>query len=80
MPVSAWFLEVVFQTALTGAAVFHSGMTHEQRIELTKAFNDRASSLKLLIMTYDVGAVGLNLHEVTYLKSLLGHLLDNLPG
>lgn len=63
MPVFAWFLEVVFQTALIGTAVFHSGLTHQQRIELTKAFNDRTSSLKVLIMTYDVEAVGLNLHE-----------------
>lgn len=63
VPISAWFLEIVFKACLIGAAAFHSGLSHEERASMVKTFNDPNSTLKILIMTYDVGAVGLNLHH-----------------
>ena len=62
-PLSAWYLEVVLNAALICTRVMHSGLNEEQRIKLVRDFNNPASALKVLIITYHIGSVGLNLHE-----------------
>jgi hypothetical protein len=62
-PLCAWMIEVALRSLLIDARVFHSQLSNQQRAEMVRVFNDPQSTLKLLIMTYEVGAVGLNLHE-----------------
>ncbi|KAL2703928.1 hypothetical protein AAEP93_004999 [Penicillium crustosum] len=62
-PLSAWYLEVVLNTALICTRVMHSGLNEEQRTNLVRDFNNPASGLKVLIITHSIGSVGLNLHE-----------------
>ncbi|KAJ5833227.1 hypothetical protein N7474_001538 [Penicillium riverlandense] len=62
-PFNAWFLEAFLREMLIDARVFHSGLDNSERAKLVKEFNDPESSIQCLIMTYNVGAIGLNLHE-----------------
>ncbi|KAJ5619498.1 hypothetical protein N7510_003482 [Penicillium lagena] len=62
-PFNAWFLEAFLREMLIDARVFHSRLDNSDRAKLVKEFNDPESSIQCLIMTYDVGAIGLNLHE-----------------
>lgn len=62
-PFNAWFLEVFLREMLIDARVFHSSLDNSERAKLVKEFNDPESSTQCLIMTYDVGPIGLNLHE-----------------
>lgn len=61
-PVNAWFIETVLRTLLIGVRSFHSALNAQERDTLVESFNDPKSDLRVLIMTYDVGTVGLNLH------------------
>jgi hypothetical protein len=63
LPLNAWFLETFLREMLIDARVFHSSLDNSERAKLVKEFNDPESSIQCLIMTYDVGAIGLNLHE-----------------
>lgn len=40
----------------------HAGLSNKAKSQLCDLFNDPESTFKVLIMMYDVGAVGLNLH------------------
>jgi SNF2 family DNA or RNA helicase len=51
----------VLRTALIDARVMHAGLSNKAKGDLVELFNNLDSSFKVLIMMYDVGAVGLNL-------------------
>ena len=61
-PANAFFLQALLRCALVDARVFHADLSHQGKSQLVDLFNDPTSSLKVLIMMYEVGAVGLNLH------------------
>ncbi|KAJ6162488.1 SNF2-like protein [Penicillium canescens] len=61
-PANAWFIEVVLRSLLVGVRGFHSHLSAVERDKLIAMFNDPKSDLRVLVMTYDVGTVGLNLH------------------
>lgn len=60
-PSNAWYLSVLLRTALIDGRVMHAGLSNRAKGDLVQLFNDPTSSFKVLIMMYDVGAVGLNL-------------------
>lgn len=62
-PINALLIEMVLRDALIDARVLYSKMTHTERSKLVQEFNDPKSTFKVMIMTYDVGGVGLNLHH-----------------
>ncbi|OQE93034.1 hypothetical protein PENNAL_c0006G04773 [Penicillium nalgiovense] len=62
VPINAWYIEKVLSAALVDAKTLHSSLDQQQRDLLVKRFNDPRGELKIL-MTYDVGSVGLNLHK-----------------
>ncbi|KXG53232.1 uncharacterized protein PGRI_002820 [Penicillium griseofulvum] len=57
----------------------HSGLNEEQRVNLVRDFNNPASGIKVLIITYNIGSVCLNLHEacVLVILSTPGRSWDN---
>jgi hypothetical protein len=63
LPANAFYLETILRACLIDARVFHADLSHEGKSAMVDTFNDPNSSLKVLIMLYDVGAVGLNLHK-----------------
>ncbi|QKX54988.1 uncharacterized protein TRUGW13939_02078 [Talaromyces rugulosus] len=63
VPANAFLLETVLRACLIDARVFHADLSHQAKSLMVDMFNDAKSSLKVLIMLYDVGAVGLNLHK-----------------
>lgn len=63
VPINAWYIEKVLRAALVDAKTLHSSLDQHERDVLVKQFNDPKSDLKVLITTYDVGSVGLNLHK-----------------
>ena len=62
-PLTAWFWEIVLNYLYIETEALHSGMTNSERIDLVKRFNDTKSSLKVLVLIYNVGAQGVNLDE-----------------
>lgn len=62
-PAVAFFLEAILKECLIDARVFHADLSHQAKGEIVDLFNNAKSTLKVLIMLYDVGAVGLNLHK-----------------
>lgn len=62
IPACAWYLEALCRAALIDARWMHAGLSIQARTELCDLFNDPHSSVRVLIMIYEVGAVGLNLH------------------
>lgn len=63
VPVNAWYAQIVLQLALIGSATFHASLDQTQRSTLISDFNDTGSKLRVLIMQYDTGGCGLNLHK-----------------
>lgn len=63
LPATAWFIELALRALLVGVRTLHAGLSALERDALIQKFNDPESELKVMIMTYDVGSVGLNLHE-----------------
>lgn len=61
-PASAYYLQCVLRAALIDARIMHAGMSNRAKAELVNLFNDPNSTVQVVIMTFDVGAVGLNLH------------------
>jgi hypothetical protein len=59
---NAFYLQVLLRSALIDGRVMHAGLSNRSRSELVEIFNDPESSLKVLILMYDVGGAGLNLH------------------
>ncbi|KAJ5181125.1 hypothetical protein N7491_000679 [Penicillium cf. griseofulvum] len=62
-PLNAWYAEVVLRAALVDARTLHSALEPSERDTLVNKFNDPQSTLRVLITTYDIGSVGLNLHH-----------------
>lgn len=62
-PLCAWMIDIILQPLLIDARVFHSQLTDQERAEMARVLNDPKGTLKVLIMTYEVGAICLNLHE-----------------
>ena len=62
-PANAFFLQIVLRCALIDARVMHAGLSNNAKAALVEEFNDQDSTFKVLIMMFDVGAVGLNLHQ-----------------
>jgi hypothetical protein len=60
-PSNAWFLSITLRAALIDARVMHAGLSNKPKGDMVELFNDATNSFKVLIMMYDVGAVGLNL-------------------
>lgn len=56
-------METVLRAALVNARAIHSKPSIPEREVLKKKSNDPASDLQVLIITYDLGWLGLNLHE-----------------
>jgi hypothetical protein len=63
LPATAWFIELALWALLVGIRTLHAGLATSERDALIHTFNDPGSDLNVMIMTYDVGSVGLNLHE-----------------
>lgn len=61
IPCNAWFLSIVLRTALIDGRVMHAGLSNRAKGEIVELFNNPMSSFKVMIMMYEVGAVGLNL-------------------
>lgn len=62
-PANAYFVQCVLRAAGVDARVLHSGLSNKGKSDMVKLFNDPTSRFKCIIMMYDVGAVGLNLHH-----------------
>lgn len=69
-PLNAWFTEVVLNTALVSTRTMHAGLNNLERECLVDEFNNPESPLKVLVITYDIGLVGLNLHTACNLVVL----------
>ncbi|KGO68052.1 Helicase, C-terminal [Penicillium expansum] len=74
LPATAWFIELALRALLVGVRTLHAGLSTSDRDTLIHKFNDPESDLKVLIMTYDVGSVGLNLHQAC------GRVILSAPG
>lgn len=61
-PANAYYLQAALRACLVDARILHAGLSNKAKSRLVDQFNDPKSQLKCLIMMYDVGAVGLNLH------------------
>lgn len=62
-PSIGWFLaDVILRSALTDAAVLHSGLVQKERSALVEEINDPSNPLQALVLLYDVSPHGLNLH------------------
>ncbi|KAJ6187742.1 SNF2-like protein [Penicillium mononematosum] len=59
-PLNAWCLEVVLNAALIGTRAMHAKLHDQERRSLIDNFNNPNSSLKVMIITYDIGSVGLS--------------------
>jgi len=59
-PANAWFMMLVLRALLIDARVLHAGLSNKAKADLVDLFNDPASTLKVLIIQYDVGGYGLN--------------------
>ena len=59
---NAFYLQVLLRCALIDGRVMHAGFSNRAKSELIEMFNNPNSSLKVMIMMYDVGGAGLNLH------------------
>ena len=53
---------MLLQCALIDAHVIHTGLSNRIKSELVDLFNDANGSFKVMILIYDMRAVGLNLH------------------
>lgn len=62
-PANAYYTQAVLRSVQIDARILHAGLSNKAKANMVKEFNDPESSLKILIMMYDVGAAGLNLHE-----------------
>ena len=55
--------DVVYKAAGIDTTMMHSGLPQKQKSELAGEFNDPKSSLKVLVLLYDVTAASLNLYR-----------------
>jgi hypothetical protein len=62
-PGNAFYLVMLLRAVLVDARVMHAGLSNKAKSELVDLFNDPESTFKVLIMMFDVGATGLNLHK-----------------
>ncbi|KAH0264376.1 hypothetical protein KCU91_g12087, partial [Aureobasidium melanogenum] len=62
-PANAYWIQTYLRSLGIDARVLHAGLSNKAKAAMVDLFNDPKSSLKVLIMMYDVGAAGLNLHE-----------------
>jgi SNF2 family DNA or RNA helicase len=63
VPANALYLSLLLRAGLIDTRVIHAGLSNGARSQLVKLFNDPNSSLKVLIMMFNVSAVGLNLEK-----------------
>ncbi|RDW62917.1 uncharacterized protein DSM5745_10028 [Aspergillus mulundensis] len=63
LPANAFYLQEILRACLIDARVFHADLSHQARSQMVDLFNNPQSTLKVLIMLYDVGSIGLNLHK-----------------
>ncbi|KAL1623787.1 hypothetical protein SLS54_004248 [Diplodia seriata] len=61
-PLMAWYFELVLQFLHVETHVLHADLTAPERQNLVDSFNDPKSSLKCLILMYNVSSQGVNLH------------------
>lgn len=61
-PGCGFYVQALCRVALIDARMMHASLTNKAKGELCDLFNDPRSSSKVLIIMFDVGAVGLNLH------------------
>ncbi|OBT75776.1 hypothetical protein VF21_05558 [Pseudogymnoascus sp. 05NY08] len=61
VPLAAEYWEMVISLIYVESAVVHSGLSEEDRVELSKRFNDKDDPLRILIIMYAVNAAGVNL-------------------
>ena len=62
-PVNAYWIMSTLRALCIDARILHAGLSNKAKADMVDLFNQPGSSLKVLIMMYDVGAYGLNLHE-----------------
>ncbi|KAG9903748.1 DUF1765-domain-containing protein, partial [Aureobasidium melanogenum] len=62
-PANAYYLQAALRACLVDARILHTSLSNTAKARLVDKFNDAKDALKCLIMMYDVGAVGLNLHH-----------------
>lgn len=65
-PIVAWFFELVLQFLHVECYVMHADLSNQERQELVERFNDKNSTLKVLILMYNISAQGVNLHKAAY--------------
>lgn len=63
LPANVWYLAATLRTALVDARVMHAALPNTSQQRIVDLFNGPQSIFRVLIMLYDVGAVGLNLHK-----------------
>lgn len=62
-PLLAWWWELFLNMAQIRTRTFHASLSHGQRDQLIQEFNDPKATLQVMILPYDVGALGLNLQR-----------------
>ena len=60
-PLVAWFWELVLTFMYVETKVLHSGLNNDERTQLVKSFNSPKSTLRVLVLMYNVGSQGTNL-------------------
>ncbi|KFY97411.1 hypothetical protein V500_02085 [Pseudogymnoascus sp. VKM F-4518 (FW-2643)] len=61
VPLAAEFWQMVLSLTYVDVAIMHSGLDEDERIDLSRRFNDKNDSLRILIIMYAVNAAGVNL-------------------
>ena len=59
----AWFWELLLRYLYIETDTLEANLSYKERVDLVQKFNDRDSTLKVLIIMYNVGAQGTNLDE-----------------
>ncbi|KAG2161676.1 hypothetical protein D6D05_02150 [Aureobasidium pullulans] len=62
-PANAWYLCAVLRCLGIDARVMHSGSSNKARGDMVRLFNKPKSTFKCLIMMFDMGGTGLNVHH-----------------
>ncbi|KFY93428.1 hypothetical protein V498_04442 [Pseudogymnoascus sp. VKM F-4517 (FW-2822)] len=61
VPLAADFWEMLISLTYVEIAVIHSGLSDEDRVDISHRFNDKDDPLRILVIMYAVSAAGVNL-------------------
>lgn len=66
VPLIAWHWEIAIQLLMIGVSVLHSALNQNSRHRIASDFNATESPLRVLIIMYNVGGQGINLHHACH--------------